>query len=224
MKELQLPSGNFLMFDEIGHTYRIGTEWGCAERVPGLHEVLERADIIDPPNPEAKPWMERGKRVHDAIEQWWNGTFDESSTWAKSPERAYLDIYVDRFLEKFPEFTCPLTVEQLAGSEESWVATLPDQTHPGHRLLQIKTGHQRAKEHGPQLVLEGLLAFPDAAHFEPYALYIDPKVYADSGGFKLVHYEDEPSMGIIKSLMLQRREVRSYRTTRRKPTRAFEQV
>lgn len=232
MKELELPSGNFLMFLEIPesesapeiHEYRIGLEWNTAERVWGSHELMERNGLIEPMNEAMRRWVNRGKRFHTAVEQYWEGTFDYESEWAKSEERAYLDIYVEKFLAKYPEFATPVTVEGLAGSEDYGVATMPDQTHPGFRVMQLKSGHVNAKIHSVQLAIEGFLAFPSALHFERWALYIDPKLYASTDGFKLVQYEDSASVDMVADWFTARKSTVKYQNTRRKPTKAVEKV
>lgn len=219
MKQVQLQSGNLLMFEHVSHIYRIGPDWATGENVPGLHEVMERHGIIEPMNDAVRPWVERGKRVHDAVEQFWNGTYDENSVWGKSPESAYLRSYF-AFLDAHLEFSNPLTVEEPAASEEAWLATIPDQKHTGNRVLQIKTGKPNAKVHAVQLALEGLLAFPSAAGFERWAVYLDPVLYADSGGFKLYQYTDDESLQVALEIMKFRMTIRRYMTTRRKPMKA----
>lgn len=231
MKEIELPSGNFLMFLELPatetteevHEYRVGLEWNTAERVPGSHEIMHRHGLIEPMNEAMRRWVERGKNVHLAIEQYWDGTYDEEGPWAKSEQGEWLECY-KRFLVKHPEFASPLTVERPAGSEEYWAATIPDQTHEGFRLLQVKSGHVNAKVHAPQLAIEGLLAFPSASGFERWALYLDPKLYRETDGFKLIEYVDDESMGMVTDWFAASRSTRTYMTTRRKPTKAIKET
>jgi hypothetical protein len=214
MKQVQLPSGLMLMFREEEHVYRIGTDWNTAENAPGTHEVMERYGIIEPMNEWARPWVERGQRVHLATEQYDLGEFDPDCAWAKSPEGKYIEGYA-AFQKAHPEFAKPEGVEQLVGSEPYWMATLADRTFDAFRLLQLKTG-QPAKYHPVQLALEGFLAFPSAAHFDRYAVYL-----ADDGSFKLKLYGDDESLDVARQILKTRQTVRKFSATRRKPTKAI---
>jgi hypothetical protein len=217
VKELQLPSGNFLMFREVEHEYRIGTDWESGKRCPGSHEVMERAEIIEPMNEAMRPWVERGSRVHTATELDDLDQLSYSSDWVLSSELGYLIGY-RQFKRDHPEFASPLTVEQLAGSEDYWCATIPDRTFDDFRLLQIKTG-QPAKNHPVQLAIEGLLAFPSAGAFDRYALYLAP-----DSSYALKLYDDQESLDVATTIMRARYTVRKFMTTRRKPVKAIQTV
>lgn len=217
MKTLQLPSGNLLMFEGDIHSYRIGTEWESGENLPGSHEFMESLGIVEPMNDAMLPWVERGQRVHEATELYDIGEFDFDCEWAKSPEFKYLEGW-QNFLASHPEFVVASKedVEALVGatSEQVWLATIVDRRYADNRILQIKTG-KPAKYHPVQLSIEGLLAFPTAANFQRWAVYL-----ADDGSWKLKQYDDAESLSVAFQAMKARIEVRKYMATRRKPVRA----
>jgi hypothetical protein len=210
MKELHLPSGNLLMFEELSHTYRIGPDWESGKRCPGSHEVMERAEIIEPMNDFARPYVERGKRVHTATELDDLGEFDPDGAWAKSPEMAYLTAY-RKFKAEHPEFSAPDKIEELVGSEDYWAATIVDRAfNDGFRILQIKTG-QPAKYHAVQLAIEGLLAYPSAGVIERFVVYLAP-----DASFTLKQLDDQESMDVALSVLGARMKVRKFLATRAK--------
>lgn len=220
MKEITLPSGSTLRFiddllsdGERDHRYELVTE-DRTLAVPGIHEVMVRYEVCEPPNDHMKPWMELGTRVHTATELDDCGEFDEECGWAKSGEIAYLHGW-RKFKAEHPEFGPPLKVEGLVGSDEAMIATVVDRIYDGGKVLQVKTGNPNAKVHAVQLALEGLLALPSAAFVERWAVYLD-----GDGEYDLKQYVDNESMDAALDIFRCRRSIRKYMTTRRKPTRS----
>ena len=212
METFTLPSGKTLSFDPEAHRYFIGDE-----ECPGSHHVMERYEITEPMNEWARPYVERGSRVHLATEQWDLGEFDESCEWAKSPEMKYLDAW-KLFHKDHPEFGKATIIEGLRGSEEAWYATKIDRTYAGNKVVEIKTGSPY-KYHPVQLALQSLLLVDcgGAAHTR-HSVYL-----ADDGTYTLKNWEEGEdavvSWGVAESIYDARSKVRAFNGTRRKPVK-----
>jgi len=154
MDSLTLPSGRVLVYDPGRHRYEID---GIA--VPGTTSLMRRHGLIeDRIDASTRLAMDRGARVHEALEFDATGDLDESGEWAQtSGEMGYVEAARQARRELGLEVA---SAEQLVGSDRWWYATKVDvsgvRAGRNKTLVNWKTGG--AMPHYPvQLHLEALL-------------------------------------------------------------------
>ena len=217
IKEITLPSGALLRFLEEPHEYELWTESAVEpDLLDGIHSVMVQNKITKPLEEWARPYVERGSRVHKATERYDLG-LPIDPAWLASDEARYLEDW-KKFLAEHPEFsvTDRGLVESLVGSEEAGMASVVDRQYREPKILQVKTGEPNAKVHAVQMAFEGLMALMSASHFQCFAVYLK-----GDGDPKLREYDvfNDGSLAVAQDIMRARMTTRKYMSKRRKPVK-----